>query len=629
MHIRVLLFSVLFCCSIYSQATDYSLLFLPESLKENANTVIRLQQVLVKVKSISNVSIKTKKVTTVLNEKGINNIDATEYYDKSTDVVSIGAVVYDKFGKEIKKLKRKDFSDNAIANSATEVSDARILSLQYTPIEYPFTIVYESEIISSNTAFLPKFFPLNDYYESVENTLFKIEYPSELGFKYKEVNFDTTWFTKKEQTNSIEFEGKNILARKKEFLSSFQFPYVFFSLDRFSLEGVEGNATSWKEFGLWMHENLLKNTRDLSEETKSKIIALTQETKDPIQKARIVYQYVQDKTRYISIQLGIGGWKPMLAKEVDRLGYGDCKALTNYTKALLDVVGVPSYYTIIYGSPQRQDIFEDFVAMQGNHAVLAIPNQQNFIFLECTSQTKAFGFEGNFTNDRNALLIKPDGAQIVRTNSYIDKTNQKKTIAKMVIDQNDNVQVNVSSVYGGILYDQIAGTENAGIEKNKEEIRERYSYLRGLEVKSISYKNNREKLQLEEKMELNLSSMIQKLGSDKIITINILNPQRTLLERYRNRKNDFEIATGFYEEDEVEIQVPSKSKLITTDETIVEDSKYGMYTITLKRKDDSTLHYKRTLFIPRGKYPAAEYEEFRKFQEKIAKADNLKLIIQE
>ena len=55
---------------------------------------------------------------------------------------------------------------------------------------------------------------------------------------------------------------------------------------------------------------------------------------DPIEKAKIVYKYMQEKTRYISVQVGIGGFKPMLAKDVDRLGYGDCKALSNYTKAL-------------------------------------------------------------------------------------------------------------------------------------------------------------------------------------------------------------------------------------------------------------------------------------------------------
>ncbi len=55
---------------------------------------------------------------------------------------------------------------------------------------------------------------------------------------------------------------------------------------------------------------------------------------------------MQDKTRYISVQIGIGGWKPMLADDVNKLGYGDCKGLTNYTKALLEAVDVPSYYTL-------------------------------------------------------------------------------------------------------------------------------------------------------------------------------------------------------------------------------------------------------------------------------------------
>jgi hypothetical protein len=56
--------------------------------------------------------------------------------------------------------------------------------------------------------------------------------------------------------------------------------------------------------------------------------------KEPIMKAKLIYDYVQQKSRYVSIQVGIGGWKPMDASDVDRLGYGDCKGLTNYTKAL-------------------------------------------------------------------------------------------------------------------------------------------------------------------------------------------------------------------------------------------------------------------------------------------------------
>jgi hypothetical protein len=41
----------------------------------------------------------------------------------------------------------------------------------------------------------------------------------------------------------------------------------------------------------------------------------------------------------------------MLATDVDRLGYGDCKALTNYTLAAVDVA---SYNVVLYGDSTKK-----------------------------------------------------------------------------------------------------------------------------------------------------------------------------------------------------------------------------------------------------------------------------------
>jgi hypothetical protein len=54
---------------------------------------------------------------------------------------------------------------------------------------------------------------------------------------------------------------------------------------------------------------------------------------EKINKKALEFMLCSKKSRYVSIQVGIGGWKPILYTDVDRLGYGDCKALTNYTKA--------------------------------------------------------------------------------------------------------------------------------------------------------------------------------------------------------------------------------------------------------------------------------------------------------
>jgi len=149
---------------------------------------VRNQEILVQIKSASNMIIKTHKVITVFNESGLRNIDATEHYNKTLNVNSIEAIVYNSLGKEIKKIRRKDFSNYSVAGDASDISDTRVLSLNYTPTEYPFTIVYKSEIQTSNTAFIPKWYPVDDFNESVQKSEYKIIFLNELGFKYKQIN---------------------------------------------------------------------------------------------------------------------------------------------------------------------------------------------------------------------------------------------------------------------------------------------------------------------------------------------------------------------------------------------------------------------------------------------------------
>ena len=173
---------------LLAQKSEYSTLTISDSLKENANAVVRLNQIDITISSQRNMNIKRKRVITVLNERGLDKIAATEYYSKTSSVKKMEASVFDGMGLEIKKIKRKDFKDQTAVSGGTLFSDDRVIYLDYTPIQYPFTIVYESETESSNTALIPQWYPLIGYFVSVEKSILNVNFPESLGFKKKEFN---------------------------------------------------------------------------------------------------------------------------------------------------------------------------------------------------------------------------------------------------------------------------------------------------------------------------------------------------------------------------------------------------------------------------------------------------------
>ena len=81
---------------------------------------------------------------------------------------------------------------------------------------------------------------------------------------------------------------------------------------------------SWKNYGIWKNQ-LLDRRDNLPVETINTIKQLTNGLSTKKEKVKKVYEFVQSKTRYVSVQLGIGGWQPFTAEIVDKYGYGDCK----------------------------------------------------------------------------------------------------------------------------------------------------------------------------------------------------------------------------------------------------------------------------------------------------------------
>ncbi|MDV7187771.1 DUF3857 domain-containing transglutaminase family protein [Lutibacter sp. TH_r2] len=621
---------ILLCTSVfYSQEFDFNVQNIPESLTKNANSVLRVDNTEVEIKSQRLMVCSYNIAVTVLNKQDETYGDITIYYDKRRKIKNVSGFVYDSNGKLLKKIKNKDFKDFSAADGSL-FSDSRLIHYDYTPISYPFTVHYTYEIETSNTAFIPQWLYVSSFETSVEKSKFKITYPEDINLKMSKNNFDNFKVEIEEIENGLQIEANTIPAIKYESHSlsiSDLVPRIKFAVDKFNLEGVDGEASNWKEYGEWFYNNLVKNTLDVPESTKQKIINITRGVEKPIDKAKIIYKYVQDKVRYISVQIGVGGFKPMLASDVDRLGYGDCKALTNYTAALLRVVDIQSHHVLVYADRKR-NIDNAIASQEGNHMILYLPIDNKDIWLECTSQDNAFGEIGDFTNDRDVLVLTPEGGEIKHTRIYKPEESIQKTIGNYSVKLDGSIEASVNISSTGIQYNNHLGRFLGNNTKELEmEFKNYFSNINNINFSVNKVENDKANAIFKEELKFSALDYATFSGEQMFITVNAFNKSSYVPKRVKNRKLPFEIGVNFIDIDEVKIKLPETYKVEFIPENVQLTSKYGEYSMELIKINESEYLYKRKMKLVEGKYSKEEYDLYRAFRKKIKKFDNAKIIL--
>ncbi len=614
---------------IFAQDFDLSFLTIPDSLKTHANAVIRNENTSIEIISQAKMIIRKEVIITILNKLGKDKSYIQLDYDKHTKINNVSVHIYNALGQEIKKIKQSDFKDVSAVGNGNLFSDNRILYYEYVPVNYPYTIKYEYKVTTSNTAFIPNWLPIKYYYTSTQKSVYNIIYPSNIKIHLKEFNLDNYQIENNSTEQNISYIIQNAKAIESEDYSQYfyQFgPSVIFSANKFSLGGVNGQANNWNEFGKWWNDQILNGRTELSDKTKLEIKNLVKNTKSDIEKARLVYNYMQNKTRYISIQIGIGGWKPMLASEVDKLGYGDCKALTNYTQSLLAAANVKSYYTKIHAN-ERIDMDKDIASQQSNHVILMVPTKKDTVWLECTSQKFPFGHLGKFTDDRDALVITPEGGKIIHTKKYTNKESKQIINGEYTINQNGNISARAKIKSSGIQYDNHFSIADYDGKEKDTYYKAFFSNINNIKIEKTSCKNDNLNIEFNEEIKFTASNYAVNSGDRMLVRLNAFNVNQNIPKRYRNRKLPLEIQYGFLDIDEVIINLPENYKVESLANNKELTTKFGLYKIEIQTINEQQIKYSRKFLINQGLYTVEDYEKYRKFRKKVNQLDNSKIVL--
>ncbi len=619
------------CIVIAARATggEYAVLLISPELLKNANVVKRLEIQQFVLKNPGEAVYKKKYAYTILNEAGDRFADFVEGYNKFYEIRSIEGSLFDAMGKEIKKLKNKDLQDMSGVGDNSLMDDTRYKTHNFYYKAYPYTIEYEVEIKYNGTMFYPSWFPQGNSLMSVQESSFALTCPDDYEFRYKAFQYDKApLITNEKGTKTYKWQINNLPALVRELYSPGVrkiVPFVLFGASEFEMQNYKGNMKTWDGLGKFIYE--LKKGRDvLPEDVKQTVHKLTDAVSDPSEKVKILYEYLQKNTRYISVQIGIGGWQPFDAKFVAAKKYGDCKALSNYMFSLLKEAGITSNYAAIKAGREEEDVVTDFPSSQFNHVILCVPLNKDTIWLECTSQTAPPGYMGGFTGDRHALLVTENGGQLVATPRYGLKENTEIRKIKAVLDEKGTLFVKADTRYGSMQQDGIHGLINGlSRDKVKEYLHEKMDFAT-YEINNFSYKEERSALPaIDESLEITVSNYATITGKRLFILPNIMTRDGKRLNPAESRKFDIELEAEYKDVDTVEIQLPKGYEAEAMPKDITIDSKFGKYSCSIKLKDDK-IYYYRSIEQYSGSFPAKDYDELVKYMEAVYKADRNRIV---
>jgi transglutaminase-like putative cysteine protease len=624
----------IFICILYIQPAfagdpDYNVSAIPAALKEKVHAIKRMEELIINVSSPTEKRVIHRYAITVLDASGDRYARFIDYYDKFRSIRSVSGTLYDAAGKQIKRLKQSDVEDLSGVGGSSLMTDDRIKRHAFYYSVYPHTVEYEIEVKESNTFNFPDWTPQEDEEFSVEKSKLVVTVPQDFTLRYQSFHYKgEPVITTDKNARTYTWEAKDLTPLPDEqFVPDWQrrTTSVLLAPASFEIQQYKGSMNTWEELSRFMYT--LNQGRDqLPDDIKQTVHQLTDGLSRE-EKISKLYRYLQQHTRYISVQLGIGGWQTFDARYVATNGYGDCKALSNYMCALLKEAGVPASCVLVHGGTNEITFEEDFPSNQFNHMIACVPGEKDTTWLECTSTDLPAGYLSGFTDNRPVLIVSEKGSKLIHTPAYTMEQNLQLRNITATVNENGDVLLTANTHYTGLSQDNLQDRlHQLSREKQLEMLKNSLS-LPSYDVNKFECKELTAHLPaIDELLEINARNYAGISGKRMFLVPNLLNRSIPQLEQNGPRQSDILKRVSFRDADTVRITVPEGYTPESVPKPVNLQSDFGTYSAHITVMGNKII-YIRNITIKEGLFPATSYPMLEAFYGAINKADRTRMVL--
>lgn len=212
---------------------------------------------------------------------------------------------------------------------------------------------------------------------------------------------------------------------------------------------------SWTDVSRWYTE-LSDPQVTLDDAIAGKARELTANAKTELERIRAIAAYVQG-LQYISIQIGIGRFRPHAATEIFAKSYGDCKDKANLMRTMLKAVKITSYPVLIFSGDPTYVREEWPSPTQFNHAIVAVsvsketdvptviehPKLGRLLIFDATDDNTPVGDLPFYEQGSFALVVAGDQGALMRMPVTPPEANRMERQAEVVLTREGAITAKV------------------------------------------------------------------------------------------------------------------------------------------------------------------------------------------
>lgn len=550
------------------------------------------------------------------------------YLDSFCSLSSFSGTVTPQKGKPI-KLKKGDLVNVSLSEGMA--NNAGVAA--YVPdCQYPYTVNYSYKVaMKGGIIALPGFAPAVNIGTSVQKAEYVLQVPA--GFPIQYSGNVEPEVTKDGKTDTYTWTAGDIAPLSSESFmppATELLPFCRIAPVKFSFAGYPGSQQSWNDVGRWV-SGLNDEVSDIPEKLAKTVADLVEGKESDMEKIAALYGYLGGTTRYVSIQLGIGGYQPSKASEVLRTGFGDCKALSNYMKLMLKAAGIESYYIILSTEDKTMD---PRYPMAGfcDHAMLCVPVKElkDTLWLECTNAGFPLGFKHSGIAGHEVLLVDGDSSRVVRVPKY--GTDCRTDSFVVSLDADGNAAVKAGRELKAGIVESYLGLYSATESEKKEMLNSSISARTdNFEVQSIRDNTGEyDGAGFEPEMEIGYrfdSPGYARTSKDRMFVP--LAPAKFGLSAQKSeRKYDIVIEDDALNVISTVVEIPEGYHIESLPQSTEVNCPWAAYTLECSLSEEGRLVVlKQSVSLKAGRFPASDYEQYREFTKAVKKVNSSNIVL--